>query len=205
MYSMGCVDYRALNLGTVKNRYPLPLISELLDGVREAQIFTKLDLRNAYHLIRIKEGDKYKTAFRTRYSQFEYRVMAFGLTNAPAAFQAYIDDCLRPYIDELAVCYLDDILIYSTYEKEHEEHVRNVLQRLQEFHSIVRPKSASLEYRRSAILDCHQLGSNRTTYPRSKIGRRRNHFRDLQVLLGFVTSTGGSFGNILLGAKYLDR
>jgi hypothetical protein len=94
--------------------------------VREARIFTKLDLRNAYHLIRIKEGDKYKTAFRTRYGQFEYRVMPFSLTNAPATFQAYID--------ELAVCYLDNILIYSTNEKEHEEHVRNVLQRLQEFH-----------------------------------------------------------------------
>jgi len=131
---MGRVDYRALNLGTIKNRYPLPLISELLDRVREARIFTKLDLRNAYHLIRIKEGDKYKTAFRTRCGQFEYSVMPFGLTNVPATFQAYIDDCLRPYIDELAVCYLDDILIYSTNEKEHEEHVRNMLQRLQEFH-----------------------------------------------------------------------
>jgi hypothetical protein len=128
-----CVDYRALNLGTVKNRYPLPLISELLDRVREVRIFTKLDLRNAYHLIRIKEEDEFKTAFRTRYGQFEYQVMPFGLTNAPATFQAYIDDCLRPYIDDFTVCYLDDILIYSTNEKEHEDHVRKVLQRLQEF------------------------------------------------------------------------
>jgi len=91
-----CVDYRALNLATVKNRYPLPLISEMLDCVREARIFTKLDLPGAYNLIRIKEGDKYKTAFRTRYGQFEYRVMPFGLTNVPATFQSYIDDCLRP-------------------------------------------------------------------------------------------------------------
>jgi len=128
-----CVDYRALNKATVKNRYPLPLISEMLDRVREARIFTKLDLRGAYNLIRIKEGDEYKTAFRTRYGQFEYRVMPFGLTNAPATFQSYIDDCLRPYIDDFAVCYLDDILIYSTNEKDHEEHVRQVLQRLKEF------------------------------------------------------------------------
>ena len=128
-----CVDYRALNKATVKNRYPLPLISEILDRVGGARVFTKLDLRGAYHLIRIKEGDEYKTAFRSRYGQFEYKVMPFGLTNAPATFQAYIDDCLRPYIDDFAVCYLDDILIYSTNEKEYDEHVRKVLERLQEF------------------------------------------------------------------------
>ena len=118
-----CVDYRALNKATVKNRYPLPLISEMLDRLRGARIFTKLDLRNAYHLIRIKEGDEYKTALRNRYGQFEYRVMPSDLTNAPAMFQSYIDDCLRPYIDDFAVWYLDDILIYSTNEKEHEEHI----------------------------------------------------------------------------------
>jgi hypothetical protein len=128
-----CVDYRAHNLGTVKNRYPLPLISVMLDQMRRARIFTKLDLQNAYHLIRIKEGDEYKTAFRTCYGQFEYRVMPFGLTNVPATFQAYIDDCLWPYIDDFAVCYPDDILIYSTNEKEHEDQVQKVLERLRQF------------------------------------------------------------------------
>jgi hypothetical protein len=100
----------------------------MLDRLRGARIFTKLDLRNAYHLIQIKEGDEYKTAFRTRYGQFEYRVMPFGLTNSPATFQAYIDDCLRPYINDFAVCYLADILIYSTNEEEHKEQVRKVLE-----------------------------------------------------------------------------
>jgi hypothetical protein len=128
-----CVDYRALNKATVKNRYPLPLISEMLDRGRKARIFTKLDLRRAYNLIRIKDGDKHKSAFRMRYSQFEYQAMPFGLTNTQASFQSYIDDCLRPYIDDFAVCYLDDILIHSPNEKEHEEHVRQVLQRLKEF------------------------------------------------------------------------
>jgi hypothetical protein len=127
-----CVDYRALNSATVKNRYPLPLIAKMLDRMRGARIFTQLDLWNTYHLIRIKEGDEYKTAFRTRYGQFEYRVMPFGLTNAPATFQAYIDDCLQPYIDDFAVRYLDDILIYSTNEKEHEDHVQKVLERLRQ-------------------------------------------------------------------------
>ena len=128
-----CVYYRALNKATWKNRYPLPLISEMLDRLRGARIFTKLDLKNAYHLIRIKEGDEYKTAFRTRYWQFQYPVMPFGLTNAPATFQAYIEDCLWPYIDDFAVCYIDDILIYSTNEEEHEEPVQIVLERLREF------------------------------------------------------------------------
>jgi len=127
------VDYRTLNLATVKNRYPLPLIAEMCDRVREASISTKLDFRGAYNLTRIKEGDEYKTACRTRYCPFEYRVMPFGLTKVLATFQSYIDDCLRPFIDNFAVCYLDDILIYSTNEKEHEKNVRQVLQRLREF------------------------------------------------------------------------
>ena len=76
----------------------------------------------------MNEGDEYKTAFRTRYGHFEYRVMPFGLTNTLATFQVYIDDCLRPYIDDFAVCDLDDILIYSTNKEEHEEHVRKVLE-----------------------------------------------------------------------------
>jgi len=105
----------------------------MLDRVREARIFTKLDLRGAYNLIWIEEGDKYKTAIWTRYSQFEYRVMAFSLSNTPATFQSYIDDCQWPYIDDFVVCYLDDILIYSTNMKEHEQHVHQVLQRLREF------------------------------------------------------------------------
>jgi hypothetical protein len=100
----------------------------MLDRLRGARIFTKLDLRNAYHLIRIKEGNEYNTAFCTRYGQFEYRVMPFGLTKTPATYQTYIDDCLRPDIDDFAVCYLYDILMYSTNEEEHEKQVRKVLE-----------------------------------------------------------------------------
>jgi hypothetical protein len=128
-----CADYRALNYALVKNRYPLPLISEILERIGKAKTFTKLDLRGAYNLIRIKEGDEFKTAFRTRYGQFEYRVMPFGLTNAPATFQAYMDDCLRPYMDDFVVCYLNDILIYSEDPAQHEGHVTKVLERLREY------------------------------------------------------------------------
>ena len=127
-----CVDHRAPNKATVQNRYLLPLISEMLDRLRGARIFMRLDLRNAYHHIKIEEGDEYKTALRTRYGQFEYRVMPLGLTHTPSAFQAYIDECLRPYVDNIAVWYLDDILIYSTNEEKHEELVQTVLERLRE-------------------------------------------------------------------------
>jgi len=127
------VEYHAVNLAMVKNRYPLPSMLEMLHCVGEARIFTKLDLRGAYTLIRIKTEDDYKMAIRTRYGQFEYWVMPFGLTNTPATFQCWIDDSLQPYIDHFAVCYLDDIEIYSTNEMEHEEHVRHVPRRLTEF------------------------------------------------------------------------
>jgi hypothetical protein len=128
-----CIDYQGLNGVTVKIRCPVPLISKILDHVRDARIFTKLVLRGGYNLIRIREGDEYKTAFRTWYGQFEYQVMPWGLTNAPAKFQSNINDCLRSYMDDFAVYYLDDILIYLENETEHDEHVRQVLQSLCEF------------------------------------------------------------------------
>jgi len=125
-----CVDYRGLNAITIKNRHPLPLIGESLDRLGSASIYTKLDLRDAYHRIRIKEGDEWKTAFRTRYGHFEYTVMPFGLTNAPAVFQNHINSILSDLLDICCIVYLDDILIYSQNEEEHVGQVREVLSRL---------------------------------------------------------------------------
>ena len=125
-----CVDYRQLNGETVKDRYPLPLISQLRDQLAGARHFTRLDLPTAYAHIRIKEGDEWKTAFRTRHGHFEYCVMPFGLTNAPATFQKVVDHAIRPFLDKFAVCYLDDILIFSKTLEEHRKHVRQVLDAL---------------------------------------------------------------------------
>jgi hypothetical protein len=125
-----CVDYRGLNRISVKNRYPLPLVSEILDRLARAKYFSKVDVQDAYYRIRIKEGDEWKTAFRTRYGHFEYTVMPFGLTNAPASFQNYIHIALSGYLDVFCVAYLDDILIFSSDRESHTKHVRLVLERL---------------------------------------------------------------------------
>ncbi|KAH0607133.1 uncharacterized protein H6S33_003121 [Morchella sextelata] len=127
-----CVDYRGLNKVTVKDKYPLPIMSELRDRLFKAKIFTKIDLKNGFNLIRIAEGDEWKTAFRTRYGLYQYNVMPFGLCNAPSAFQAMINDVLKELLDEGVVVYIDDILIYSETEKEHELLVKKVLQKLRE-------------------------------------------------------------------------
>jgi len=125
-----CVDYRGLNKITKKNRCAIPLIGEILDRLANAKWFTKLDLKDAYHRIRIKCGDEWKTAFRTKYGLYEYLVLPFGLTNAPATFQAYINRTLTNLVDVICIVYLDDILIYSPTFKEHTEHVATVLERL---------------------------------------------------------------------------
>ncbi|XP_018409566.1 PREDICTED: uncharacterized protein LOC108785065 [Nanorana parkeri] len=121
------IDYRALNKITVKNRYPLPLIPELIDRLQDARIFTKLDLRGAYNLIRVRQGDEWKTAFKTRYGLFEYTVMPFVLCNAPATFQHLINDIFRDLLDVCVVVYLDDILVYSKDLESHRKHVRWIL------------------------------------------------------------------------------
>jgi hypothetical protein len=128
-----CVDYRGLNKVTIKNQYPIPLVSEMLDQLSKAKVFSKLNLRDAYHRLRIKEGDEWKTAFKTRYGHYEYLVMPFRLANAPATFQSYIHRALGGLVDRTCVVYLDNILIYSENEDNHNRHVEEVLNRLVEW------------------------------------------------------------------------
>ena len=124
------VDYRGLNRITKKDRYPLPLIPDLLDRLRSATVFTKMDLHSAYNLVRIAEGDEWKTAFRTRYGSFEFMVMHYGLTNAPASFQRFMNNIFKDLLDVCVVVYLDDILIFSKDPSSHSQHVQEVLRRL---------------------------------------------------------------------------
>jgi len=125
-----CMDYRALNKITIKNRYPLPLITELRQRLNKARIFTKFNLKNEYHLLRMAKKDEEKTAFRTRFGLYHWRVMPFGLCNTPATFQSMMDHILHDLLDEGVVVYLDNILVYTESVKEHERQVKEVLARL---------------------------------------------------------------------------
>jgi hypothetical protein len=125
-----CVDYRSLNEVTIKNKYPLPWIEDLFDQMKGASVFSKIDLRSGYHQLKIRESDIPKTAFHTRYGLYEYTVMSFELTNAPAYFRYLMNKVFMEYLDKFVVVFIDDILIFSKMEEEHEEHLRLVLEKL---------------------------------------------------------------------------
>ena len=186
-----CVDYRGLNNITIKNRYPLSLIGELLDRLGRARRFTQLDLTNAYHRMRVREGNKWKTAFRTWYGHFKYQVMPFGLFIAPAIFQEYVNKILAEKLDIFVIVYLDDILIYTKEPGQpHVEAVRWVLRQLWKyslfanlkkcwFHQdkvcflgyVVLSKGISMEAERIEVIK---------DWPELKL------VRDIQVFLGFA-------------------
>lgn len=147
-----CIDYRGLNRVTVKNKYPLPRIDELLDQLRGATWFSKVDLASGYHQIPIAESDVRKTAFRTRYGHYEFVVMPFGLTNAPAAFMKLMNNVFRDYLDEFVIIFIDDILIYSKSPEEHMVHLSRVMQRLREHHLFAKFSKCSFWQREIGFL-----------------------------------------------------
>ena len=127
-----CIDYWQINKVTVKNKYLLPRIEDLFDQLKGAGVFSKIDLRSGYYQLRVKDVDVPKTAFRTRYGHYEFLVMPFELTNAPAAFMDLMNRVFRPYLDQFVVVFIDDILVYFRDEPEHEQHLKIVLQTLRE-------------------------------------------------------------------------
>ena len=142
-------DYRKLNDMTIKNSYPLPLISEIVNKLKKAKYFTKLDVRWGYNNVRIKEGDEWKAAFRTNRGLFEPLVMFFGLTNSPATFQTMMNDIFMELVDEgVVIVYIDDILIYTETLEEHRKVVRKVLEILEKHISILKQKNVNLRRRR---------------------------------------------------------
>jgi hypothetical protein len=125
-----CIDYWELNKVTIKNRYPLPRIDDLLDQLQGVRVFSKVDLRSGYHQVRVKEEDIPKIAFRTHYGHYKFLVISSGLTNVPTVFMDTMNRVFHDYLDQFTVVFIDDMLIYSRTSKEHKKHLRKVLERL---------------------------------------------------------------------------
>lgn len=168
------VDYRTLTGLTTKNRHPLPLLEESLASLSGATCFSKLDLRSGYYQIRIASGDIPKTTFRTRYGHYEYTVMPFSLTNAPATFMALMNDALCLHLDDrFAFVYLDDVLIYSKESASHARHLRTILQALCAHHLYAKPSKCEF-FQTSVEFLGHQVSSNATSLTHEKLAAVRD-------------------------------
>ncbi|KAI2644730.1 Transposon Tf2-6 polyprotein [Labeo rohita] len=184
-----CIDYRALNEVTVKYRYPLPLVPPALEQLRSACFYTKLDLRSAYNLIRIRKGDEWKTAFSTTSGHYEYRVMPFGLANSPSYFQAFVNDVFRDMLNRWVIVYIDDILIYSNTFADHVQHVRTVLQRLIQHKLYAKEEKCQFHQESVAFLG-YMISPEGVAMDESKVNAVRNWplpktLKELQRFLGF--------------------
>ncbi|GJP45655.1 hypothetical protein CLOM_g5017 [Closterium sp. NIES-68] len=190
-----CIDYRALNRVTIKSRYPIPRADELIDQLRGAKFFSKIDLRGGYLQIRVNEADCYKTAFPTRYGSYEYTVMPFGLTNAPSTFQLTMNEIFRPLLDKCAIVYLDDILIYSTTREAHLKDLEAVFTLLQQHRLITKGSKCEflkqeLEFLGHVIsidgvkIDPKQIATIQDWKPPANL-------RELQSFLGFASFMSG--------------
>ncbi|KAH7551149.1 reverse transcriptase [Bipolaris maydis] len=186
-----CVDFRRLNSVTRKNRYPLPLITELMDRLQGAKWFTKFDVREGFYRIRIKEGHEWMTAFKTKYGLFEYTVMPFGLTNAPATFQSVINNALHEYLGIFVTAYLDDVLVYSSgTREEHVEHVKKVLRKLKEYKLYLQPGKCEFHTQETEflgfIISTEGVKMNPKKIQTVQEWPKPNTVKDVQSFLGFA-------------------
>jgi hypothetical protein len=163
-----CVDYRPLNAVTIKNKYPLPRIDILFDQLSKAKVFSKIDLRSGYHQIKIRPQDIPKITFSTRYGLYEYLVMSFGLTNAPAYFMYLMNFIFMPELDKFVIVFIDNILIYSENKEAHVEHLRIVLTRLRE-HRLYAKFSKCEFWLKTVLFLGHVLSKNGISVDPSKV------------------------------------
>ena len=185
-----CVDYQQLNNLTILNKYPLPLMTELRERVAGATVFTKLDLQDGYHLTQIRKADEWKTAFRTRYGHYEYKVMPFGLVNARATFQAMMNTNLREFLDHGVIVYLDDILIYSKTLEDHKALIKQVLAQL-ERHDLAISLKKSVFHVDTVEFLRYIIGKDGVTMSKKKVEsisswKAPRSVKDFQIFIGFA-------------------
>src|ERR1700676_446252 len=185
-----CIDYRALNKITIKNKYPLPRIDELLDRLLGTKYFSKIDLRSGYHQVRIANEDIHKTAFSTRYGHYEYLVMPFGLTNAPATFMNLMQSIFSKYLDESVIIFLDDILVYSKSHDEHLKHLECVLQTLRQHKLYAKKSKCEFSQNEIPFLD-HVINSDGIKMEPSKVDAvmkwpQPKNIHDIRSFLGLA-------------------
>jgi hypothetical protein len=184
------VDYPRINEGTIKNHYPLPLMQDTLMNLSRAKWFIKLDIRGAYNLICIAEGEEWKTTFRTQYGLFQSRVMPFSLTNAVATFQNFINNVLAPYLNRFCTAYLNDTLIYSNTFEEHQEYINLVLEAFEKASLHLKPEKCKFHQQEvkylGLIIRMEGIKMDPERITAIKDWEAPHNLKDIRVFLGFA-------------------